>query len=382
MRWEALRSEIALCERQAYFFAGGLAPLPATVRREMTAVLEEWDTEAWDAPTGQWDGLDRCRAALAELMECRSERIVPCEGTSAAMNLAAAMVLVRWARDGARRANVVIHEEAHAAATYPWHNARRLGAPIELRRPRRRAGESEEEAVASAIDDKTIAVVLSHVGHRTGTRYGVTELASRHQQRDWALIVDAAQSAGAVPLNAEMQRADFVGFPAYKWLFGPRGVGFLVAADDWLESPGPVALGWAANASRSPGPPEAFDPIAGPNRFLLGTPNQIGLAGAAAGLELAVRCGSSRVAERVGELVGWLLAELEAAGYTTVTPADSARRAGIVSVEVASPEQLRARLRTDGVVVGVVDGRLRADVHAYNDLTDLERLVAGLGEAG
>jgi selenocysteine lyase/cysteine desulfurase len=376
--WEALRSDIALCERQAYLFAGGLAPLPGTVRHAMTAVLDEWDTDAWDAVPGQWDGLDRCRAALAALLACRPEQVVPCEGTSAAMNLAASMVLIRWARAGARRANVIIHEEAHAAAAYPWHNARRLGAPIDLRRPRRRNGESEEDAVASAIDGKTIAVVLSHVGHRTGTRYDVAELASRHEERSWALIVDAAQSAGAVPLTTEVQRADFVGFPAYKWLFGPRGVGFLVAAGDWLESPGPVAVGWAANASRSPGPWEEFDSVAGPNRFLLGTPNQIGLAGAAAGLELAVRCGSSPVAERVAELVGWLLAELDGAGYATVTPAEPARRAGIVSVEVASPERLRARLRDDGVVVGVVDGRLRADVHAYNDRSDLERLVAGM----
>ena len=145
------------------------------------------------------------------------------------MGLATGMVFARWIREGRWPANVVLQHDSHPASTYPWINAQRLGAPVDLRWAVPEDGQNAGDALAAAVDDQTLAVVVTHVSFRTGERVDIPALAGRFADRRFALMVDAAQSAGALDLSAETAACDFIGMPAYKWLLGPPGVGFLVA---------------------------------------------------------------------------------------------------------------------------------------------------------
>ena len=380
--WEELRAELPLTSRSAYFFAGAQAPLAVSVRRAMLEVIDRWDEIGWRIADRQWDGLERTQAALAEILECPRRHIVACEGTSHAMNIAALMVLQRWRNAGGRRANVIFDREAHPAGTYGWHNLLRLGEAIEPRWLQTAPGQSDAEALAEAVDDETLAVVVTHVSHRTGERLDVRELAGLFADRHWALVVDAAQSVGALPLADEVKAADFVGFPAYKWLFGPPGVGFLVVGSSWLEDPGPPLVGWAAASDLSvPVDPRRLDLASGGDGFRLGIPNQICLAGAAAGLELLARFGQERITGRIEQLTERVFAGIDGLDLTSPTPRGWKERAGIVCLDVREPDALMRRLRERGIETGVVRGFLRVDLHAYNDEPELDRLLDELSEA-
>jgi cysteine desulfurase/selenocysteine lyase len=376
--WEELRAEFPLCNTTAYFFAGGQTPLAVSVRTAMTDVIAGWDELPWRIATRRWDDLDRCQAAIAELLACTPTQVIACEGTSGALNLATLIVLQRLRASGRRRANVVLHREAHPAGSYPWHNAVRLGEQIELRWPEPVPGESDVDALASAVDEHTIAVVVSHVSHQTGRRLDVLELAKRFPDRRWALVVDAAQSAGAVPLAAAAAAADFVAFPAYKWLFGPPGVGFLVVGEAWLRDPGPPLVGWAAAGPGVPVDARRFDLAGGGNGFRLGIPNEIGLAGAAAGLELSARFGPDRIAERIQHLTGRFVAGIDDLGVLSPTPRAWSDRAGIVSLDLDEPDVVVQELHERSLEAGVVNRRLRVDLHAFNEEAEVDRLLEAL----
>ena len=376
--WQDLRAHFPLCERRAYFFAGAQAPLATEVRDAIAGFLDLWNERAWRFELTEWRWFEEAATLLGSVLECDPLRIVAAESTSHAMNLAAAMVLARWTRDGRPPANVVLHHESHPASSYAWVNAARLGSPLEMRWPRPEGGMDPVDALESAIDERTLAVVATHVSHLTGERLDVIGLHDRFPERRWALLLDAAQSAGALPLAAEVQVCDFVGMPAYKWLLGPPGIGFLVVTPDWLEAVGPPFAGWASAKDVWAMDPERLELAPGGTAFRLGMPNFLGMAGAVAGLRLWTAAGSERIASRIRLLTDRLLTGLAGMELSSPTPTEWSRRAGLVAVDMADADGVMTGLFQSGIEVGVEVNRLRVDPHAYNSEDEVDRLLEHL----
>lgn len=375
MSWQDLRSSFPFLQRRPYFFAGAQAPLSREVREAMEGFLDLWEDKAWRFEPAGWGWFDEAQALLAAILGCPPQQVIAAEGTSHALNLATAMVLARWTMQGRPPRNVVFHHVPHPASSLAWVNAQRLGAPLELRWPRPEVGEDPIDALARSIDDATLAVVATHVSHLTGERLDVSGLAKRFPDRSWALLLDAAQSAGALSLVQEVARCDFVALPAYKWLFGPAGVGFLVAQPFWLAEVGPPFVGWALVKDPLPLEPQRLELTASGTAFRLGIANFIGMAGAVAGLRLSRDAGRERIAERIEHLTTRFLDGVTASGYSSPTPSQWSKRAGVIALAASEPGRLMDTLLDDGVEVGIEEGKLRVDIHAYNSEDEIDRLL-------
>jgi selenocysteine lyase/cysteine desulfurase len=378
--WEVLRSRFPLCSRRAYLFAGAQSPLSIDVRAAIHDFLDLWEERVWRFEQTEWRSFDQAAELLGSILECDPSRVAATESTSHAMNLATAMVLARWSRGGRRPANVVLSHESHPASSYAWVNSRRLGASVELRWPIPEPGQDPADALADSIDERTIAVVASHVSNVTGERLDVSRLTDGFPDRQFALMLDAAQSAGALPLHAEVDGCDFVGIPAYKWLFGPPGFGFLVSRESWLDDIGPPFAGWASVKDVMTMDPRRMDLAQGGVAFRLGIPNFMGAAGAAAGLKLWSEAGGQRISARIHDLTDRFLRGLGELGHSTPTPTDWPRRAGVIAVDLRDPERVMADLLEVGIEVGVELTRLRVDPHAYNTEEEIDRLLDRLAE--
>jgi len=228
------------------------------------------------------------------------------------------------------------------------------------------------------VDDETIAVVLTHVSHLTGTRLDVGAFASQYPNRSFAILLDAAQSAGALPLVAESDLLDFIGLPAYKWLFGPPGVGWLIASSEWIEKIGPPHAGWASAADVWAMDAKDLVLAKGGAGFRLGIPNFLGMAGARAALEISRDAGRERIAERIKKLTDVLLTGITATGYRTPTPLEWQERAGVVSIEVDDAARAVDELLREGIEIGYEVGYLRVDPHAYNTEEEIRELLERL----
>jgi selenocysteine lyase/cysteine desulfurase len=376
--WQRLRAQFPLCEERAYFFPGAHGPLARDVDHAMRAVLDEWNRTASRIHETEGRHADTCARAVGELVGVDPSRVALADNTSDALNMAAAMVLNSWRLAGRPTANVVLHHQSHAASTYGWLNAVRLGEPLEIRIAEREAGEGAVDSIARRVDEQTLAVVTTHVSNWDGERLDLAALAGRFPDRSFALIADAAQSAGAIPLDDVTRVCDFVGMPAYKFLLGVSGVGFLIVGERWLADPGPPALGWAGMVQPLPIVPFSLDPAPTAAAFRTGIPNYIGLAGTAAGVELLLGPGIERVGDRIHELTDLLLSRLDGIGLDVTTPRDWQRRAGVMTVIHPDAPAAMESLSERGVDVGVEGAEIRVDVHAYNDAADIDRLIAGL----
>jgi selenocysteine lyase/cysteine desulfurase len=333
--WRRIRDEFPITASRAYLFAGGMAPLSRPSRDAIDAYARRW---ASDPTTAYRDRPDEDAAALREsiaaLINCDAADLAILDSTSRGNVRAVATV------QAGPRANVVVDSTTYPTALEPWHRREVAVRVVD--------GQPSTEAIARLVDERTAAVSVSHVCRLTGFRHDLAELSAVAHAAGAALLVDAAQSAGVVPLDVRAQGIDCLSFGAMKWLLGTPGVAFFYAPSGRSEELS--SLAW---------------PLLGACR---------------AGLDLLRSVSAEAVERRVAALAGALVGGLLDRGVAVRTPQDPARRAGVVAFEVDRPAALVAACRERGVDVWGWDARrlVRADPHVYNDDADLARFFAAV----
>jgi kynureninase len=196
-------------------------------------------------------------------------------------------------------------------------------------------GGLDPAVLAAALDDRVAVVVLSHVAYRSGALADVRAITRQVHEAGALVLWDLSHSVGAVPIGLAEAGADLAVGCTYKYLNGgPGAPAFLYVRRDLqprLRSP---IQGWFGQRDQfAMGP--AYEPAEGIERFGVGTPPVLGLAGVAVGAGLAAEAGVDRLAAK-----GWALTELIVAlgdawlaphGVALASPRDPSRRGSHVT---------------------------------------------------
>jgi len=207
--------------------------------------------------------------------------------------------------------------------------------------------------VEAALRPSTRLVAMVHGSNVLGTILPIGDVGQICQDHGTLFLVDAAQTAGAYPIDMEAMGIDLLAFAGHKGTYGPHGTGGLVVRpgvelETWVE-------GGSGVESASETMPEAL-----PGRLEAGTQNAAGVAGLGAGVRFVLEQGVERVRAHEVEMTGLLMEELRAiSGLTILGPEDPAQRTAVVSVIVENymPEQLAM------VLDQVCDVATRAGLH-------------------
>lgn len=217
-----------------------------------------------------------CREALASLL-CvkRPERIVLCYNCTDALNLA----IHGLVKPGD---HVIATALDHNASLRPLHGLKEQGV-IELTVLRPEAGADAVSAcqVENALMENTRLVVMAHASNVTGAVQPVEAVGALCRRRGVRLLVDAAQTAGILPVLPGQMQADLVAFPGHKALLGPMGTGVLWI-DEGVELR-PLREGGTGSQSESVLQPEEL-----PDRYESGTLNLPGIAGLLQGVRFVM----------------------------------------------------------------------------------------------
>jgi selenocysteine lyase/cysteine desulfurase len=147
-------------------------------------------------------------------------------------------------------------------------------------------------------------------------------------ERGIAFLVDAAQTAGVVPVDVERDRVDLLAFSGHKGLLGPQGTGALYARDGGALEP--LMQGGTGSLSDREEQPGFL-----PDKFECGTLNAVGIAGLGAGVEFIRRFGTGRILAHDGRLLELLLEELGGDGrFAIFGPREAGRQTGVISINV------------------------------------------------
>jgi cysteine desulfurase family protein len=263
--------------------------------------------------------LDDCRNLLNQFFRGEGpERFALTLNGTDALNMAFKGVL----QDGD---HVITSDLEHNSVSRPLR-ALELDGRITLTRVRADGdGFVNPDDVRAAVTPRTRLIALTHASNVLGTVQPVAAVGRLARERDLLFLVDAAQTAGAVPIDVQAMCIDLLAFPGHKSLLGPTGTGALyvgprVALRAWRE-------GGTGGDSASETQPREY-----PYFLEGGTPNVLGAAGLAAGIRYVTEQGIDRIRAHEVELTERLWRRLEEMdGVTAYGGRDSAGRVGTLS---------------------------------------------------
>jgi len=241
------------------------------------------------------------------------------------------------------------------------------------------------DELLDAIDERTLLVPVQHVLFKSGEIQDVDAIVARAHDVGALVVLDAYQSAGAVPLDVTALGVDFAVGGSVKWLCGGPGAGWLYVRPDLIERLEPAYTGWQAHAR-----PFAFEPeleyAEGIARFLTGTPNVPALYAATAGYDLIEEIGVERIRANSLRQTERLIREGEARGFDVRSPREASKRGGTVTLHVPDFEAVHKELGERQVLCDFrPDAGIRLGPHYFNADEDILRAldeIAGILATG
>ena len=236
-----------------------------------------------------------CREAAAELFDCEPQQVVLTTSCTHGLNIAIKSLV----KPGGK---VVISGFEHNAVTRPLHA---LGADIQPAGRNLFDWEDTLSRFEDALRRRPDAAVFTHVSNVFGYILPVEALASLCRQYGVPFLLDAAQSAGSIPVSLEKLGASFIAMPGHKGLLGPQGTGLLLCAEEGK----PLLQGGTGSGSIPQEMPEYL-----PDRLEAGTLNVPGYAGLTQGLRYLQRVGVETIGHREHELARFCICGLKKLG--------------------------------------------------------------------
>lgn len=316
------------------------------------------------------------------------EEVIYTSGTTEAINA----VAYSWGMKGGLQEGdeIVSTVMEHHSNTIPWYFLQdKLGVVLKWV-DIHDDGTLKMEDYDELITPRTKLVTVTQCSNVLGTINPVAEIAKRAHEAGALCLVDAAQSAPHMPVDAQAIDADFLAVSGHKML-GPTGIGALCGREDILEEMEPflgggemireVHLGWAR-----------WNDL--PWKFEAGTPNIMGAIGFGAAVDYLEGLDMHRVREHEKALTAYALERLAGIeGLRVYGPTDVNQRAGVVSfyLEGVHPHDIASILDSEGIAVRAghhcaqplmdrldVPATTRASFYLYNTAEEADRLVEAL----
>lgn len=372
------RKEFADFEGVAYLDAAAMAPMPISSARAAQAAIE-WNKLPHKIPTGLFFDLpDRIREKSARLIGAEARDIAITTGASGGFTAVAAGM------DWKPGDEVVVARgefPSHFSTWIPYERAGKLRMRVIEPRGRFITAQDYEEQ----IGPKTRLVSASMVRFDNAAMVDAARVAKACHAVGAAFLLDISQSAGAMPMAIRELGADFAVAAGYKWLLGPYGTGFFWVAPEWTErlQTGPLywgALEGARNFSSLPDSKSRVSP--GAQRWdAPETANFINLAALDASLDLLLRIGVEKIAERIRALTREIIERLPRDRCALGSPQEEERRGPYVCVVARKAEDTAAlyqKVRDAQIVVSLRENAMRISPYLYNTSEDVTRLVKTL----
>lgn len=371
----AYRYEFPVTERCAFLNHASVA----TYNRRLVAALTAHAEQMRDLP---FDHLLQDLLVLTEdfkervaslIGAARPDEIVPMQGAGVGINTAA------YSLPLAAGDNVLVLQGDYPANVYPWLNLASRGVLVKF--VPQRDGGLDLDLLEARIDNRTRAVALSSAMFATGFKNDLCAAGELCRSRGIYFVVDGIQTLGAMPLDVQECRIDFLACGSQKWLLGAPGSGFLYCRHELLDELQPGAyVGAFSTLDPWNFLDYNFTLQSSSERFTVGTPNIPGLVALHASLELLLEVGIDKIARRIRQLTDILIEDLQARGYRILSNLAPEHRTGIVIVDAPEPVAAYQKLLAANVITSARGAGLRVSPHFYNSEADVLRVGEVLGD--
>ena len=314
---QRIRQEMPATTSHLYLNTGTFGPLPNCVSQTMQERIQfELQNGRLGAAAFEAMGkiYDNARSSSARLLNASVDEIALTDNTGEGLNIIS--YGFKWHEGD----EVITTNHEHISLLAPLFQLRdRYGIVIRFADIGPTAERPVLKAIADLVTPRTRLISISHVTWTTGAVLNVSEVA--YMGREWGIpvLIDGAQSAGAIPVDVKALGVDFYAIPMQKWLCGPDGTGALYVRREALDYVSPTYVGyWSVKHEEG----IEWELLESAQRFELGGRQTAALAGQAAVLNwLEETVGYKWLFERIASLSRYTYNALKALpGLTLLTP--------------------------------------------------------------
>jgi len=333
----------------------------------------------------RWSGDDlaaKVRAQFATLINAKAGEISLVESTSRGENL----VVNGLGLPSAQAAGNVVTDALHFEGSLMLYGElQKRGLDVRLVRPR--DWRIDLADMEKAVDRKTKLVALSLVSWYNGFQHDLKRVCELAHASGAYVYADIVQAAGNTPIDVRASGVDFCACSSFKWLMGDFGLGFLYVREDLLDRVvRRTEYGYQQGDTTMhylPSDPPSATPVTWTLRtdarahFQVGTYGQGALNALAESLAYLQRIGVERIHAHRQPLLRRLHDALPRLGFTAITPPGTTSAIAAFTAPGAET-RFAARLQQANVSVTLSGERIRVSPSLFNDLHDIDTLIAAL----
>jgi len=362
----------------AYLNCAYMSPLMKSAAKAGEQAIAEkmrpWGTSSEDFFTNS----EKTRALFAEIIGAETDGISFVPSASYGITVAATNIPVGEGQE------ILVLAEQFPSNVYAWERAaQEQGAEVATVRAPAITPEGPDwtPAILDAITDRTDIVALPHCHWTDGALIDLVTISKKARKVGAALVLDVSQSLGALPLDLDRIKPDFMVAPTYKWLLGPYAMGFLYVAPKWRDGR-PIEENWlnrkgSENFAGLVDYEDAYQP--GARRFDMGERANFQLMTMTKqALEQIAEWGLDNIAATLQTKTDAIAVRAQKLGLTV--SASHLRAPHFLGVRFpgGGPEGLLDELAKRQVFVSLRGTSLRVTPHLYNTDEDVDRLFAAL----
>jgi len=377
---ERIRQQMPATTSHIYLNTGTFGPLPdCAIQAIQQRIQDDWQNGRLGAAAFEAMGTiySNTRSSVARLLNAEVEEIALTDNTGEGLNIIS--YGINWHEGD----EVITTNHEHISLLAPLYQLRdRYGIVIRFAD----IGPSAElpvlKAIADLVTPRTRLISISHVAWTTGAVLNISEVA--YMGREWGIpvLIDGAQSAGAISVDVKALGVDFYAIPMQKWLCGPDGTGALYVSKDMLRHISPTYVGyWSSKHEEG----VEWELLESAQRFEVGGRQTAAIAGQAAVLKwLEETVGHYWLFERIGSLSAYTYRSLnEVPGLTILTPRQG--ESGLVSfrLEGCDDTEIVTYLRDKhNIYIRNIPSTksLRISTGFYNTEEEIDQLITALKE--
>lgn len=357
----ARRAEFPILSTCTYLNSNSLGAMPARTRDRLAEYAQVW-TERGAPAWQEWMQFARTVGDLVgRLINAAPGEVMLAQNVSICES-----ILISCLDFSSGRDKVVYSELEFPTVHYVWQAQARRGARIEVVKSADGIA-VDAAALCDAIDERTIAVPISHVLFRSSAICDVAAVVEKAHRVGALVFLDVFQSVGTLPIDARALGVDAVVGGCLKWLCGGPGAAFLWVHPELYERLEPSMLGWFGHRRPFDFDMGRFEFADDAWRYAGGTTNVPALYAAVSGLEIINEVGVANIRRRSVELTSYAVERALEEGFTVRSPRDANARGGHVTVDLPEARRACDELIRRGYIVDFrPNAGIRIAPHFYN----------------
>jgi cysteine desulfurase / selenocysteine lyase len=304
---------------------------------------------------------------LGEYLNCTPDRLAFLDNTTNGINVVAAGI------DWKNGDHILLNDVEFPGNVYPFLNQQKKGVEVDFIKAHNGIVTAEE--VIDAIKDSTRLVSISFVQFLSGYRADMKKIGEYCRSNGIIFCVDAIQGLGAVRLDVEKDKIDFLSCGTQKWMLGLQGMSFIYVSRELQRNMTPVNVGWLSVN-------DAWNLLdfnmslkESAELFQTGTINSIGVFALNASLKIFEEYGYDSVEKNVLDNSEYLISRLKSIGIDPMVDEEKKYLSGIVTFRHDDAQMLYNKLEQHNIICSVREGALRIAPHFYNSREEIDNLI-------